>query len=391
MKRIVFVLSFSSLGGIEKSLINLLYNFDFSKYKVDIALLNKEGELVNCIPQQANIIDVNCFKGEIWQLITNSPYYNLKHFLTKLQFLNAICYCFFYFLNKKTNNSYRVQYLKWVTRKINKLPYKYDVAIAYGGPEQLMDFYVCHKINATKKIGWIHFDINKFHYGKKTATKFYDKYSKICVVSNEAKFNFMNHFPQFKDKVITFYNKINTKSVIASARQENIFPNDKSIKLLTVGRIREEKGQTLALRSLEILINKGYNVKWYFVGDGPDKIHCENLAEELGISERAVFVGNKINPYVYMKSCNIYVQPSLHEGFCMTLAEALCFKNPIVTTNFAGAREQLVKRSNAIITEANPILLSNSIIKAMDLPQIEDEIIIKSNDNLTDLYDLLDE
>ena len=62
-----------------------------------------------------------------------------------------------------------------------------------------------------------------------------------------------------------------------------------------------------------------------------------------------------------------------------------------MTTNFAGAREQLVKRSNAIITEANPILLSNSIIKAMDLPQIEDEIIIKSNDNLTDLYDLLDE
>lgn len=391
MKRIVFVLSFSSLGGIEKSLINLLYNFDFSKYKVDIALLNKEGELVNCIPQQANIIDVNCFKGEIWQLITNSPYYNLKHFLTKLQFLNAICYCFFYFLNKKTNNSYRVQYLKWVTRKINKLPYKYDVAIAYGGPEQLMDFYVCHKINATKKIGWIHFDINKFHYAEKTATKFYDKYSKICVVSNEAKFNFMNHFPQFKDKVITFYNKIHTKSVIASARQENIFPNDKSIKLLTVGRISPEKGQQLAIKTLKKLIDGGYKINWYFVGDGPDRTHCENLAKELGISDYAFFVGNQINPYVYMKNCNIYVQPSIHEGFCMTLAEALCFKNPIVTTNFTGAKEQLKNRENAIITEIDPCLLANAIIKAIDMKQVQNLQLNKSYDSLDDLYCLLDE
>ena len=35
------------------------------------------------------------------------------------------------------------------------------------------------------------------------------------------------------------------------------------------------------------------------------------------------------------------VQPSLHEGFCITLAEAKLFKMPIITTDFTGAKEQL--------------------------------------------------
>lgn len=42
-----------------------------------------------------------------------------------------------------------------------------------------------------------------------------------------------------------------------------------------------------------------------------------------------------------MKQCDIYMQPSRHEGYCITLGEARCFDNPIVTTNFTGANEQI--------------------------------------------------
>ena len=51
-----------------------------------------------------------------------------------------------------------------------------------------------------------------------------------------------------------------------------------------------------------------------------------------------------------MKDCDIYMQPSRHEGFCITLAEALCFGHPIVATDFTGAREQLLNRKNSIVT-----------------------------------------
>ena len=43
-----------------------------------------------------------------------------------------------------------------------------------------------------------------------------------------------------------------------------------------------------------------------------------------------------------MRDCDVYVQPSRHEGYCITLAEAHCFTAPIVATAFSGAEEQLV-------------------------------------------------
>ena len=91
-------------------------------------------------------------------------------------------------------------------------------------------------------------------------------------------------------------------------------------------------------------------MKWYFVGDGKDTDYCQNLVEKMSLSQYVTFLGTQTNPYAFMKDCDIYIQPSRHEGFCITLAEALCFGNPIVATDFTGAEEQLVNRSNSIVT-----------------------------------------
>lgn len=390
MKKVIFVLSFASLGGIEKSLINLLYNFDYSRYSVDIGLLSKDSELIKQISKKANIIDIDCFNHEIWQLINDSPYKNLYQLIKQFRVFTAVVYVLFYFINKYNKNKYRENYFKWLTRKTKKLETNYDIAIAYGGPNELIDFFVCNKINAKKRIGWIHFDVNKFGCSI-LSKKLYCKYDKICVVSEEGRNNFIKVVPNYINKTIIFYNRILVDNIIEKAEEMNVYTNDSFTKVLTVGRISPEKGQQLAIKTLKKLIDGGYKIHWYFVGDGPDRTHCENLAKELDISEYAFFVGSQINPYVYMKNCNIYVQPSIHEGFCMTLAEALCFKNPIVTTNFTGAKEQLKNRENSIITEIDPCLLANAIIKAIDMKQVQNLQLNKSYDSLDDLYCLLDE
>lgn len=141
------------------------------------------------------------------------------------------------------------------------------------------------------------------------------------------------------------------------------------VKLLTVGRISIEKGQREALKALKIMTENGINVYWYFVGDGKDKNYCEKKAKELGIAHRAIFVGNKANPYVYMRTCDVYVQPSRHEGFCLTLAEALCFEMPIVVTDFTGAREQLRNRTNSIVCGMGENAIAEAIVKGMKMPK----------------------
>ena len=62
--------------------------------------------------------------------------------------------------------------------------------------------------------------------------------------------------------------------------------------------------------------------------------------------------------------CDIYVQPSRHEGYCITLAEARVFTSPIVATNFVGAKEQLTNRNNGIVTGFSEEEIATSIIKA---------------------------
>lgn len=67
-----------------------------------------------------------------------------------------------------------------------------------------------------------------------------------------------------------------------------------------------------------------------------------------------------------MADCNIYVQPSLHEGFCITLAEAKIFGMPIIAANFTGAREQLEAYHNSRICSHNPDDISKAIASVID-------------------------
>ena len=57
------------------------------------------------------------------------------------------------------------------------------------------------------------------------------------------------------------------------------------------------------------------------------------------------------NPYPFMNECDIYVQTSRHEGYCITLGEARCFNNPIITTNFTGANEQIKHEVTGLVCD----------------------------------------
>ena len=76
-----------------------------------------------------------------------------------------------------------------------------------------------------------------------------------------------------------------------------------------------------------------------------------------------------------MRDCDIYVQPSRHEGYCITLAEAMFFENPIVATDFIGAKEQLAGRKNGIVSGMTPGDLCAAIIKALSYDKVEGKVL----------------
>lgn len=364
-KEIFFLLSTMNVGGVEKAFLGLLSIIPLDKYEIHVGFLQAKGGYMEYLPPHIHIHEINIFQ-KYWRIINDPPIPIIKNFFFKGDIIEAFIHLLLYIHFKLTKNRY--YFYKWILRHEPKFSKQYDIAIAFAGPSQAIDYYICEKINAPIKCGWIHFDVTKFGIDKGMTRRLYQQYQKIFIVSQTAKEKFDSIFPEFKNKTEVFYNIVSKEQTKELANKGPTFTDKfQGIRILTVGRLSAEKGQDIAIQALKFLIEKGYNAKWYFVGDGKLRKECELLAARLGITDYVEFLGTKTNPYGYMKDCDIYMQPSRHEGFCITLAEALCFQNPIVSTNFTGAEEQLASRKNGIITKMSASDISEGIIKVLNM------------------------
>lgn len=345
-KQLFFLLFSMNLGGVEKSLLGFLSLLDRDEYDIHIGLLRKEGALLDSLPSW--VVVHECFK-EQWEVLNRPPLLTIKSFFNKGNFMEAIMHLFLYVIYKVSGD--RTLFYKYILRKESSIDICFDKAYAYAGPASMLDYYICRKIKAKEKYGWIHYDVKRFGIDKVLTRKLYKDYQKVYVVSEMAKSKFDELFPEFCQKTEVRYNVVPKEQILSLAELGNTFSDEfLGARILTVGRLSQEKGQDVAISALKMLIDKGYDVKWYFVGEGNLRTRCEQKASELGVSDKVVFLGLQTNPYGYMKDCDIYVQPSRHEGYCITLAEARCFTAPIVATNFTGAEEQLRTYPQSIVT-----------------------------------------
>ena len=67
--------------------------------------------------------------------------------------------------------------------------------------------------------------------------------------------------------------------------------DNKTIRLLTVGRLSIEKGHHIALKAIHLLSNKFPNIEYHIVGDGPRKSELSDLAAQLNLSDKVIFHG----------------------------------------------------------------------------------------------------
>jgi glycosyltransferase involved in cell wall biosynthesis len=149
------------------------------------------------------------------------------------------------------------------------------------------------------------------------------------------------------------------------------------LRLLSVGRLSKQKGFDLAVEIFERLQAKGYLLEWTIIGEGSERPRLEQMIAERKL-EGFHLVGLKENPYPYFADCDIYVQPSRYEGYCITLAEARMFAKPSVVTDFAGAREQLKPDETGLIVDCAVSALEAAIQTLLDDPALRQ----KFSDNL---------
>lgn len=145
--------------------------------------------------------------------------------------------------------------------------------------------------------------------------------------------------------------------------------------IITVARLSHEKGLDLAVKSCKLLLEKGYKIKWYVLGDGNEKDALERLIEDHHLSNHFTILGVRENPYPYIRKADIYVQPSRYEGKSIAIDEAKILHKPIVVTNFETAKDQMNHGINGIIAEMSEEGIATEIERLIKDIELRERIV----------------
>lgn len=362
-KNILIVADSMDIGGIEKSLIAMLDCFDYENYNVDLRLYKNSGELFNQINPKVNILsqseELEKFFYGMYELFKKGEF---KIFFKRLR-AKVVSNIFGKFKNMKEIKYYQVQLIyKYIHKNLKVENKKYDLAIGYAWPHD----YIIQNVCAKKKIGWIHTDYSTIDADRKIDEKMWGQLDKIISISDECTSAFLEKYPKLKDKIIKIENIQNIKFIKEQAEKDNekeVFDKSK-FNLLSVGRICIEKGFDIAVETLSILHSKGYkNIRWNIVGFGPWEKELKDQIKNKGLKEDFILYGKQMNPYKYIKNCDLYIQPSRYEGNSVTVNEAKILAKPIIITNYKTAKSQITHMYDGYISEMTAEALAESIIK----------------------------
>ena len=343
MKKILMVAQTLSGGGTEVALVELINHLDTKKYEITLLLMDKDTSFIDRIKRKIKIKYLK-FDDMFW--------HNLVSMNTMVG--KAI---------KKANINSSLKIYDIALKHIYSSVFnkKYDLAIDFYGYGSFTTAIVADKVNASKKVTWLH-DAKMSWI--KNVEEYFDKYNKIFCVSKSVKASFDKLYPQIDNKSEVFYNLIDKTNIIRKSTEfvPHNFKKNK-FNIVSVGRLTEQKGFDIALESAKILKNRGLNFQWFVVGEGRDRKKLEKKMRKLNLNNFFFFLGQRANPYPYIKNGNVFVLPSRHEGYGLAVLEARVLKKPVIVSNIPVYKEQIINNKNGLISELNAEDLSNKIMK----------------------------
>jgi glycosyltransferase involved in cell wall biosynthesis len=339
-------------AGTERAFLSFAERIDYGKYDVELLLAAKEGAFLDKIPSYIKVTDMGEM-GEIFK-ITGS---NAVSVITKL-FIRKNPFFVFRFvpeiLKMTLGGVHRTYAANRIWLKLmKKMPVrdeKYDIALAFWGDHTM--FYMVDKVKAEKKVTWLHFDYDNPPREDALYLPYFEKCDKIFTVSHEIENSLKNKFPGLCGKIETLENYINKNEILEKAKEPCDYRENFSGRvILSVGRLCAQKGFDLAIPAVARLCREGESIRYYIIGEGEEEYKEKLLAmiKEVGAENCVHMLGVTDNPYKYMARCDIYLQPSRHEGKPIVVEEAKILKKIICATEYKSAREQLEGVDDSVI------------------------------------------
>ena len=380
-----------NVGGVEKSLVNLLNMIDYKKYSVDLLLFQRKGAFLKQIPGEVNLIEEPNVK-----ILFQSALYTIFHdkkslHNTKLLFIR----CFASVIEKLRWKQYdQIRLHRWIDFYSKNIPNNsngYDVAVAYSGGETA--YYIIDKVNAGRKVYYFHSDYSKIDIDAELEGKYVNQADIIVTISDVCKQSLDHLFPKKKDVIVVLSNLSSQKLIWQLAK--DYFPSEfqvdrKKIKIVSVGRLDRVKGFDMAVEAANILKQSGIDFCWIIVGEGVERKNLEKQIKKYGLENQLILVGLKENPYPYILNADLLIQTSHLEGKSVVLDEAKILKTPAIITNYNSAHDQINDGIDGLIVDMSAEGIADGILLcAKDMRKIKqfsDAIVINKSIECIDEY-----
>lgn len=367
-KKILIVSDSLNMGGLEKCLINLCDNFDYDKYDVDLYLFNEGRTLLPKLNKNVNLLPDSPYYKDVYNLSIGT---SLKTLLKKRRFRFA-WYRLIRFVRIRFRD-YKYRNVDWeiMQQTMLQLDQKYDVAIGFA--EGTSCYYVANCVQADIKIGWIHTDLKKVDHNRKLDQQAFEMLDRVATVSQNSLNSLIELHGSCKDKFVCIKlpGLMDYETINMLAKEPNqMMMEEGVIRILSVGRLVELKGFHLCVSVCKRLIDEGYKIKWYVAGEGDFRGAIEAEIERYGVKDAFILLGNCSNPYTYINSANICVQPSSYEGYSVAVFEEKYFNKPVVVTSIPSNLEMIRDKENGIVVERNSEDIYRGVKYLLDNPDV---------------------
>ena len=356
------------LGGAERVLLGLLEAIDTTRCDVDLFLMRHEGELLKDIPDTIHLLpeipQYACLAVPIMNVLKRGQFGVAFGRLLGKEKAKQRCKA----LDVAGENDIALEYSHKYTELF--MPDigdgTYDLAISFLTPH----YFVRDKVQAKKKIAWIHTDYSKLSVDYESQLPMWSAYDQIISISDQVSKAFLGVFPELSGKVEVLPHFMPVEYIRRKAKEEcERFEASDRVSLLSVGRFSNAKNFDNVPDICRRIREAGVNIKWYLIGYGGDEGFIRHKIMEAGMEEYVIILGKKENPYPYIQACDLYVQPSRYEGKCVSVIEAQILGKPVVITDYPTSGSQLENGVDGVIVTQDNAGCAEGIIRLLQDPE----------------------
>lgn len=403
-KKLLFIGISMECAGTEKAFLSLADAIDYERYDVDLLLARKSGPLLDSIPPQINIIEMtgptglfflsskNAF-ATIWRSLIKpkpSSFFTVLPWFLKLVFARK----------KRSFTAARM----WVALMKKYMPEfdgsGYDAVIAYWGDRTM--FYMLDMVKGVKRnIAWLHFDYANPPREDALYEPCFARCDAVVTVSESIDAALREALPSVAERCVSMENIISGRLIRTEALKGETFPDVgyKGKRILSVCRLSYQKGVDFIIPVLSRLRKEGIECRWYIIGDGEESERSKLIEAAFNAEVADIFMllGTKLNPYSFMRDCDVFVLPSRFEGRPITVEEAKILMKPIVVSDYLSAREQLWDGELGIVTPMGEEGIYRGVRRMLSDSSLRDRLTVKlskcdfgTEDRIDRFYDIVE-